>query len=254
MSLLKSVTDTSIDIARGRIQGSEPFGAYGKKVTTGAEDTSLLWANGTWAIPNVAGEQIRVISTSAEDGVGGTGIRSIHLHYLDADLVPQSEEVILNGKTEVLTTATNIRFIQCGQIDTHGTAKKAVGTITFTNTGATATYNQIDSGEVRCSSSARMVPANKRAVIMGLVGSSISGTASASSLINIAVSYFAQHNYTTDTILIPIGTVGVQDNSTTYTLPIPHIAPAGSIVAMTCSTDGKSTITGDWFGWIEDID
>lgn len=253
MSERRRIYDISLDIARGKVQGSQSFGAYGKKVTAGSSATSLLWANGTWDIPDqTTGEQISIVSTSPEDGVGGTGIRSIHLHYLDANLQDQNEEVTLNGTTPVLTNATNIRFIQCGHLDTFGSTKAAVGTITFKNVAATQTFNQIDAGEARCSSSARMVPAGKRCVVMGLVGSSISGTAAASSLINIAVTYFADHDYTLDTVLIPIGTIGVQDTSEAYTLPIPHIAPEGTIVAMTCSTDKAAIITGDWFGWIED--
>lgn len=240
------------DIATGKIKGSEPFGAYGRKVTTGAEDTNLLWANGAWYIPVITGEQIRVVSTSASDGIGGIGIRSVHMHYLDSDLIDRDEEVDLNGTTAVFSIAQDVRFIQCGHLDTFGSSKKAVGQISFTNLDANKTFNQIDIGEARCSSSARMVPKGKRAVVVGLVASSVSGTAAASSIVNLAVTYFANHDYTLDTVLIPIGSIGVQDNGVTFNLPIPYIAPEGSIVAMTASTDKAATITGDWYGWIED--
>lgn len=248
------VSDEALEIARGDVDGSQSFGAYGKKVTAGAEATNLLWANGAWYIPNqTVGEQIRIVSTSAEDGIAGTGIRSVHVHYLDANLDIQSEEVVLNGTTPVLTVATNIRFIECGHIDTFGSTKKSVGTITFTNLANTKTYNQIDTLETRCSSSLRMIPRGKRGVIVGLVGSSISGTASAGTLVSIGVSYFQGHDYTADEILIPTGTVGIQDSAVPYNLPIPLIIPEGTLVGMLCSTDKAATITGDWFGWIEDV-
>jgi len=251
-----STTDSNsrINIARGYVDGSEPFGAYGKKVVSSATGVGLLWADDDWSIPATEGEILRIVSTDDEDGIGGDGIRSLVLHYLDADLEPQQEEVIMTGTTEVNTTATDIRFLQCAHVHTYGETRAAEGVISFTNLADTKKYNEIGVAEVRCSSTARMVPAGKRAVIVGLVGSSVSGTAAASSLISIAVTYFAGHDYTADAMLIPVGTVGIQDNAVTYNLPIPHIAPEGTIVAMTCETDKGSTMIGDWFGWLENAD
>ena len=97
-----------------------------------------------------------------------------------------------------------------------------------------------------------MIPAGKRAVVYGLTGSSVSGTAAASSLISIAVTEFLGHDFTQDTILMPVGTIGAQDGSGTFILPVPYIAQEGTIVAMTCSTDKGATITGSWYGWLED--
>jgi len=245
--------DSTVDIARGNISGSTPFGAYGKIVTTGAVTNRLLWADGDWTIPNqTTGEQISIQSTNAADGIGGTGIRSIHLIALDENLTPYSETIDLNGTNSVLTTATNIRFIQCGHIGEFGSTKAAVGTITFENVDLNKTFNQIDALENRCSSSARMIPKGKRAIISGLVGSSISGTAAASSIVAIASTVFADHDYTNDAILIPFGSIGVQDGAVAFTLPVPAVFYEGSIVGMTVSTDKAATVTGNWYGWIED--
>lgn len=240
-----------LDVARGNVVGSESFSSYGKKVTGGSISTSMLWADGDFSIPLSAGQQLSIKSTSIEDGVGGLGIRSIHLHYLDNTLTPQVEEVVLNGTTEVLTVATNIRFLQCAHISAYGDSKVAVGNITFKNIAKTETYNQINAGELRCTSSARMIPAGKRAIIYGIFASSVSGTASTSSIVNLAVTYFAGHDYTADTIFMPIGSIGVQDGASTYTLPIPYVAPEGTIVCMTCSTDKAATIIGGFFGFLE---
>lgn len=241
-----------LDIARGSIAGSSPFGAFGRKTTSSAADTGLLWADGDWSIPDqVDGEQISIVSTSAEDSLTGTGIRTLHIHYLDNNLVDQDEVIELNGTTPVLTNATNIRFIQCAHLVTAGTTKASVGIITFKNLDGTKIYNQMDAETVRCSSSLRMVPSGKQAVIVGLVGSSVSGTAAASSQIGIAVSYFEGYDYTTQEILIPIASIGVQDTGMSYTLPIPHIAPEGTLIGMLCKTDKGAVMTGDWFGWLE---
>jgi len=212
-----------------------------------------LWANGVWTAPPAVGARISIVSTSIEDGVGGTGIRGLHFHYLDADLEPQIEIVVLNGTTPVLTDATDVRFIQCAHLDTFGSTKASVGTITFKdNASPYAVYNEMSPLENRCSSSARMVPAGKRAVITGMVGSSISGTAATSTLISIASTFFYDDDYTADSILIPFGSIGLQDGSEAFNMAIPAIFPEGSVIAMTCTTDKTSTVTGDWFGWIED--
>lgn len=241
-----------IEIARGNIGGALPFGAYGEINTGGAVTNRLLWADGIWYIPNqTTGEQISVQSTSASDGVGGTGIRSVHVHYLDDTLTPQSEEIILNGLTPVLSIATNIRFIQCAHMDTYGSSKAAVGTITFTNIAQTQTYNQIDPLQARCSSSARMVPAGKRFILMGLVGSSVSTTADSYAIIRIAASVFEGHDYTNDAILIPYGNIGVQNNGIPFILPVPFVFEAGVIIGMTCTTNKAAIVTGDYFGWLE---
>jgi len=245
--------DSTVDIARGNVSGSEPFGAYGKIVTSGAVTNRLLWADGDWSIPNqTTGQRVSIQSTNAADGIDGTGIRSIHLHYLDADLNPHEEEVDLNGTNSVLTNATNIRFIQCGHIGEFGSDKHAIGTITFENLDLNETFNQIDALENRCSSSARMVPNGKRAIVSGLVGGSISGTAASSSSVSIAATTIADHDYTEYAILIPFGSIGVQDGAVAFTLPIPAVFNEGTIIAMTCSTDKAATITGNWYGWLED--
>jgi len=244
-----------LEIARGNIGGSQPFGAFGR-ITTSSEVTNhLVWANGIWEAPPATGIQLSVVSDDDEDGVGGTGIRSLHVHYLDTDLKPHTEIVTLDGTTPVLTQAEDIRFLQCAHLNTYGSSKAAVGIIVFTNIAETQTYNQIDALENRCSSSARMVPAGKRAIIYGMVGSSVSGTAAVSTTLSVASSFFYDIDYTADSILIQFGSVGLQDGSEAFNLPIPGVFPEGSIVAMICSTNKNSvaTITGDWFGWLEDV-
>jgi len=252
---INHTTDLAINIARGDIAGSQPFGAYGRIETSGAITNNVIWANGEWEAPPAEGCSISIVSTSAEDGVDGTGIRELHIHYLDADLVPQIETKALNGLTDAVMIATDVRFLQCAHLTEtgFGSTKKAVGAITLRNTSTGTVYNQIDPLEKRCTSSARMVPKDKRAVIIGLVGSSISGTAAAGTLISVASSFFIDFDYAANSVLIPFGTVGIQDGSEAFNLPIPAIFPEGAIIAMTCTTDKAAIITGSWFGWIEDV-
>src|SRR5574340_540012 len=170
--------DYATAVARGDVLNAEPFGSYGEITTIGAVTNQIIWPDGAYNIPPAAGVQMSLVSTSAQDGVGGTGIRSLDIHYLDNTLTPQIETVVLNGLTPVLTVATNIRFIQCVHLITYGSGKAAAGVITVTNTEIS--YARINTGQVRCSSSARMVPAGKNLFLTGLVGGASSGTAAAS--------------------------------------------------------------------------
>ena len=244
------VTDRNTAIARGRVEGSQPFGSYGEFTATGAVTNHLIWPDGDFNIPAATGVQVTLISTSTEDGVGGTGIRSIELHYLDGNLLDQFETVILNGTTGVLTTATDIRFIQCMHVLTIGTAKQSVGVINATN--STVVYSQIPVGARRCASSARMIPAGKSCYIAGVSGGAISGTAATGALIRISSTWFEGHDLTSNAILIPFGSMAMQDNSVSYTFPLPAGPfPAGAIIAMEVTLDKAATVTGDWFGWVE---
>jgi len=246
--------DLAVNIARGKIPGSQMFTAYGKLVTSGAVDNNLVWANGVFYVPDqVNGVQVEIVSTDAGDAAAGIGIRTLHVHYLDGDWNAQTTDVTMNGTTPVTTTPTDIKFIQCAHMDTYGTSKRAEGDIVFRKVGTpTEEYNMIAEKSNRCSSSARMVPAGKRLLVSGLVGGSISGSAGAGATLEIGTSYFFDHDYTSDAILIPQIGVGLQDSSATFTSPIPAPFPEKTIVGIIVTTDKAATINASWIGWLED--
>lgn len=239
-------------IARGKIAGFEPIGAYGRYTATGAVTNHVIWPDGAYHLPPSAGVQMSIVSTSANDdgSPAGTGVNTMDIHYLDHTLTSRVETIILNGLTPVLTVATNIRFIQCMHILSAGTVKSAAGIITASNGGNV--YAQIDAGGRRCSSSARMVPNGKKLFVSGVVGSSISGTAAAGAQIKISSTFFDGHDLTAAEIFMPFGSIGVQDTAVPYTFPIPvGPFPAGTVVLMETTVDKAAIITGDWFGWLE---
>lgn len=241
--------ENPVNIARGLIPGARPFGGFGRRVAPGAE-INVLWPDGTYSFPPAAGVQMSIVSTSASDGVAGTGIRSVEIHYLDANLAEQSEVVVLNGVAPVNTVATDIRFVQCMHMLTFGTGKAAAGNITLSNGGVT--YSYIATGDVRCSSSVRMVPAGKRLIVTSFYGGGASGSAGAAIILYLATASFEGHDYTADNVFIPISSGAFQDNSGGITIPCPIAFTEGQSVGMTFSTDKAATIVGSWFGWLED--
>lgn len=241
-------------IARGLIPGARPVAAYGKATAGAATPTKLLWANGTWTAPPEAGARIRIVSSSIQDAQGGTGIRSLHVHFLDENLEDRVEIVVLNGTNPVIMKYPKVRFIQCAHMDTFGSTKAAVGTIQFQNAdNITLIYNEIDPLEVRCTSSARMVPKGKRIVVTGGVVSSVSGTASAGAIFSLASSFFEDHDYIKSNILIPLASFGLQDGSDVVTLKPPLVFGEGVVIGILFLTDKAATVTGTWFGVLETV-
>lgn len=243
--------DYSVAVSQGEITGASPYSSYGELTTVGAVTSQIIWPGSTYLLPPPAGVQMSLVSTSANDTAAGTGVRSVDIHYLDDLLVERTETVIMNGITPVLTVATNIRFIQCLHMHTYGTGKVAAGLITASNGGIT--YSQITAGSVRCSSSVRMVPAGKLLYINGLVGGSSSGTAAASAVIRFCATSFDGHDYTLDSVFIPLAAAAAQDGSITLSLNTPMSFEAGTAVGLMVTVDKAATIVGSWFGWLETI-
>lgn len=235
-------------VARGLVPGATPFSAYGEKDTVGA-DSGVLWPNGPFVFPPASGLQMAIASTSAADSAAGTGIRSLEIHYLDNTLEERYETVVLNGTTPVNTVATNIRFVQCMHISTYGSGKAAAGNITLSSGGTT--YSYIAVGGVRCSSSVRMVPVGKRLIVTSFYGGSTSGAAGAKTILRLATPSFAGHDYIQDSIFIPLATASFQDSSAGITITAPLVFSAGQAFGLIFESDKAATISGAWFGWLE---
>jgi len=244
------VSDFGTSVARGRMLGTNPFGGYGERVASAGETNRVIWPNGIFTLPPAAGVQMSIVSTSVDDDITGTNTRTLEMHYIDGNGDEQHEVVNLNGVTPVLTAATDIRFINCLHIHDVGANSSAAGTITASNGGTT--YAEISAGNVRCTSSMRMVPTGKTCYIAGAVAGAVSGTSAAKVIVKVVASELDAHQYIDPLILIPYGGVAVQDVSEAYNFPVPLKFTAGSVVGLILTTDKAATVTGSWFGWLED--
>lgn len=240
------------DVARGGVVGASPISAYGRRVVSGIE-SNILWPDGVYALPPAAGVQLSFVSTNAADAAGGTGIRTVHIQGLDANLAVVSEYLTLDGTTPVLTTRTDWRFIQCVHMVTFGSGKKAAGVITG-SVGAQV-YTQISAGAVRCASSVRMVPQGKRCLVLGSVASIISGTSATNGLISLVSQHFDGHDYSADSVFVPFAEVGFQDNSLGFLFPAPVAFYEGAAIGLYFEQPNNkaATLSGSWFGILEDL-
>ena len=245
------VTNTLEEIPRGTVAGSSPIAVYGEFVSSGATTDHVIWNNGSYTVPSASGVQMTVVSTSVNDDSAGTGIRTIKIYYLDNNLAQQSETVAMDGTTNVLTVATNIRFINNIVMLTYGSGKAAAGDITINHSGTT--YGYIATGNKSANSSAYMVPAGKRLMISGLSAGSSSGSSAAKVVVKIAVSNYLGVDYSADSVFIPLAAVVLQDSSESMNLIPSFSLTEGMIFLMLATTDKAATIVGSWFGWLENV-
>lgn len=224
--------------------------AYGKLDAAAAVTNHIVHPiPATPSIPIIApaGVQLSFVSTSVNDAAGGTGIRSIHVHYLDANLINRDEQIVLNGTTPVLSVATNIRHVTCMHIETFGSGKAAAGNISASNGGIT--YSYIPTGEVRCTSSIRRVPAGYTFMVESIFGSAISAVNKIEAFLEFGMTYIQGHDFTESGILIPFMGIGLLDAPESVTLNTPFPVPEGVILAMQVTTTDAAFVTGGYTGY-----
>ncbi len=244
-----------LEITRGRVEGAYPVVIDGYVTTSGSATDILVLDGSSIKDPSVApaaGLQMSIVSTSAQDGPGGTGVRSIRFNYLDADLMPHEEEITLNGTTPVLTTATNIRWVGEIHLLTYGTGKAFAGDLTVTNAGTR--YKFLSAGSRTTRSSAYRVPAGKRLIVHTLYAGATSGTSAARVTVDFVASMIGNDSFADAGLLITQGTIALQDSSVILSDGALYAVPAGEIIALRATTDKGATITAGVYGWIEDAD
>lgn len=238
------------NVARGLVDGATVKVAYGRHTAAGAS-SGVVWPNGAYAFPPAAGVQLSIASASPNDTAAGTGVRTIEVHYLDANLVPQVEAITLNGTTPVLSVATDVRFVDCMHRVTSGTGITAAGTISA-SVGAQV-YAEISTGKVRCSSSVTMVPAGHRLLVCALSAGAIDDTAAAEVIVEPATPSFDGHDFTEEGVFMPMAAGAFQSSSLSIVLPVPVPFTEGQSFGFIFETSKAATILGSWFGIMEKV-
>ena len=245
-------------VTEGMLSGHAATGSFGvREAVAVVAQGSDMWngAATTQPYPVAAGEQLEIISTSVEDdpdkggAVPGTGIHTVHVHYLDASGDPQVETVNLNGTGAVALTETNVRFVQLVHTTVAGTAGAAVGTVTLYKQGAAATvYGHIAIGSNRTLSAMQMVPAGKTLYITDGFASG------ADKSVDIRLRATAVAGELIEDIFIAQGVGSIRDTAMVRHMTFPIKIPSLAIVKMTCyvpATKAGADVSGGWAGWIE---
>ena len=162
-------TDYLYEIAEGNIEGHEAWVNFGYSGTVGTGSTDIWSKTGVYTFPGTP-IQMAVSSSSDEDAAAGTGVQTVHIHYLDGNFVENVGTVILNGTALVNTAGTNIYRINRVEAAAVGTYGKAVGAISVTGTAGTVFYDNISAGFLQSRNSAYTVPAGKSLYIVSVHG------------------------------------------------------------------------------------
>ena len=182
-------TDFMLEVAKGNIPGHEMVQAFGEResmgTTVAGED---IWRGNELSpaptsdtvipTPDATGEQMTVVSESANDSTtgGATGVQTLRIHYLDAAGDRQTEDITMDGTTGVNTVATNIRFVNDMYALTTGSGGVADDHIKIHKTGtAGLVYNMIAKGGNKSLVPHRMVPAGKTIYVRGWHASEAQG-------------------------------------------------------------------------------
>lgn len=162
-------------IAESAIAGHSSLLKFGTRTSIAANTQSLVW-EGTNALYTylTSAEQLKVSSSSAQDGAGGTGILTLTLVGLDGNFNEITETVTMNGITAVTTTNTFIRIFRAYGA-TSGTSMTNVGNINITNNAGTNQLVYIPAGDGQTLMTMWTVPAGKVAYMTQITASNDSG-------------------------------------------------------------------------------
>lgn len=160
-----SSMDYGYDIAEGNIAGHTRFWELGYNGDVDDVRETLWPVGGDYVFP-AAGQQMEVVSSSADDdSPGGIGALTVEVHYLDSNWEEQSEIITMAGVGVVTTTSTDIYRIQNFHVLTVGSSGYAAGDIDIRNLADTPIYGRIPAGTNYDRQAVWTVPAGMTAFI-----------------------------------------------------------------------------------------
>jgi hypothetical protein len=245
---------TALEIARGNYPGAEIVSAHGKLIATGGRIDNLIWPIENTLrvpVPDEAGERMTIYSESDNDTLGGTGINSVGVSYLDVNLDQKYAVINMNG-TSGAEMPEDSRFIQCMHGVSFGSLYKADADITAQAGSPAVVYSKILAGKNRCSSGTRRVPRGKNMFIAAMAASSTSATADTTSSIEIASTCLFEADLAEEGVLFPHMSVGMQNGGEGLSgLAFPF--PPGCIVGFIGSCNKSATLHATFIGWTENV-
>lgn len=239
-------------IALGQITGHASFRGFGQRqslsTAAGGDDVWEGTAT-TCPIPPSAGDLMSVVSTSAQDGVAGTGVQTLDVHYIDPAGNAQHTTVTMNGTT-IVNTGILMRFIQSIHSQTVGTNGTAVGTISIYKTGTAGTvYNILTPGGNMSLNSARMVPLGLTFYMTNL---SVTGASNKSLSVKLRSTSTFEDVLTAGLFFLYKDVTFIQNSSREKTFLVPLKFPALCIIKATAySSQVGGDIAFSYDGWTE---
>lgn len=246
-------TDFHDEIALNRRQGCSLWNKFGynSDVDTGTE---ILASFGGTYTPLMSASTLRFVSSSTDDDDGGIGCNGLVLYGVDANYLPVTEVVTLNGTSNVDTVSTWLGVNRVS-IFLAGTSLTNVGTITITAVTGGTTQAQIPAGEGTTQQMIFHVPVSEQCLASHLLlgASKLSGGGAPKVTFKFWV-FSAVSNakyevlrYTMDTSI---------ENHTQLSPPEPFVISEKSAIWVEATTDSSNTVVSGRMSLVlhEDVD
>jgi len=246
--------DYTYAIAHGNVANHIPYRGFGDRtsISTGATGNDI-WQGASAVMPipdQTTGEQMTLVSTSANDTLLGSGCRQVDVHYLNASGVPASEIVNMSGVSPVDTIATNIRFVENIHSETVGATGSTEGVVTIHKIGdPSVVYNAMVAGSNMALNSARMIPAGQTFYMTGLTATATDNTAI---LVRLLATITSEGTVTPGLFFTVYEPFRLENSTVTRTLRLPLAFPSLSILkgnAVPQTSGGSATLSYE--GWYE---
>ena len=243
--------DYFVGVAEGDIASHTAWSKIGFNADVGTSSEDIWGGSSGYVFPTVA-QRMSVTSTSAQDGVGGTGVLAVYIEYLDTSFATHNETVTMNGLTSVNTTASDLYRINRLRATSVGSTGVAQGTITVSNTAKSVNYGYIQTGFTRDRDCIYTVPTGKTLYVTTIAFSCV-GTKAVRLTTRATWDNIRSVALTAGTFFMPYNEVLLMDNAYVRDLVIPTRLPSGTDLKVSgiALSVGGAIVTCSLGGWLE---
>ena len=250
----------SLALAANAVTNVSLVQPYADNATVGTSFETITNTNADQVLPVIAGADIDLVSGSAADDDGSTGATAVRVTYLDDNFNQYTQDVTMNGTTEVEMTEQNISFIQKAEVTASGTGLAAAGAITIADVTGGGVHALIDAGSKESGNCTWKVPAGHTGYVHGFwydvdaVAAGV-GTAEIALQVAHAESSGVANSESWRTVAkvtvvendndIVSATGGNQNNNGSFSFPgnIPFVVPAKSMVRLAAKSPAAVAVT-----------
>ena len=157
----------SLAVASNTVTNVALVQPYADNATIGTSFETISNTDADQVLPVIVGADLDVVSASAADDDGSTGATAVRVTYLDEEFNQYTEDVTMNGTSEVEMTEQTISFVQKAEVISSGTGLAAAGAITIADVTGGGVHAVIDAGQKESGNCTWKIPAGHTGYVHG---------------------------------------------------------------------------------------
>ena len=233
-------TDFSNEAALGKRQGINTWTKWGYNSDVDAAASEFIWEQGGNMTFLTSASTLSVVSSSANDDVGGTGATGVVIYGIDANRKSQVEVVFLDGTTAA-TTANTYLGVNRVSVYAAGSSQTNEGKVSITATTGGSVQATVPAGEGSTQQAVFFTQDEWKTLIESLevnVVKITGGGGSPTATVRMWVLSFVSNaryevfRHTMDTTV---------ENTFSFTFKNPFVVGEKSVVYLTAETDTNNT-------------